>query len=253
VGDDRFFFCFLRRAPPLLLFLVGVALALFILLPSLRTPATRPRAWHRAPALRPVLGYFFALGAAYLVVEVVLMQRFVLFLGHPSYSISVTLAALLLCRASVPWRGRTQAPGDAAPRRARHSLAIAASFLLALDMHAPLLAPRAAPGRPAACLPARGAGADGYPFSGLGLLAARARSYAGDRGQRLRLGDRCRRERPPVIWGFRAVLLLGGALYLAAWAVTFAQCRRQPADDTQRAAACAGRPRPRRMRGMTLC
>jgi hypothetical protein len=42
------------------------------------------------------LGYFFALGLAYIVVEVVLMQRFALFLGHPTYSVTVVLFAILV-------------------------------------------------------------------------------------------------------------------------------------------------------------
>ncbi len=40
--------------------------------------------------------YFAALGLGFMFIEVTLMQKFVLFLGHPSYSISVTLAGLLL-------------------------------------------------------------------------------------------------------------------------------------------------------------
>jgi predicted membrane-bound spermidine synthase len=42
------------------------------------------------------LGYFFALGLAYIIVEVVLMQRFALFLGHPTYSVTAILFAILL-------------------------------------------------------------------------------------------------------------------------------------------------------------
>jgi spermidine synthase len=42
------------------------------------------------------LGYFFALGLAYIIVEVVLMQRFALFLGHPTYSVTAILFAVLL-------------------------------------------------------------------------------------------------------------------------------------------------------------
>lgn len=48
----------------------------------------------RAAKLR-VLGYFLALGLAFILVEIGLMQRFVLFLGHPIYSLAVVLATLL--------------------------------------------------------------------------------------------------------------------------------------------------------------
>jgi hypothetical protein len=42
------------------------------------------------------LGYFLCLGLAFIVVEVVLMQRFALFLGHPTYSVTAVLFAILL-------------------------------------------------------------------------------------------------------------------------------------------------------------
>jgi len=42
------------------------------------------------------LGYFGLLGAAFMLVEVALLQRFVLLLGHPVYSLAVTLFSLLL-------------------------------------------------------------------------------------------------------------------------------------------------------------
>jgi hypothetical protein len=40
--------------------------------------------------------YFFGLGAGYILLEVVCMQRFVLFLGNPGYAISVVLLTFLL-------------------------------------------------------------------------------------------------------------------------------------------------------------
>ncbi|MFC1592054.1 hypothetical protein ACFL43_05985 [Thermodesulfobacteriota bacterium] len=53
----------------------------------------------RGLALRgraPFIIYFCCLGAAYMALEIVLMQKLVLFLGHPIYSISVVLAAFLI-------------------------------------------------------------------------------------------------------------------------------------------------------------
>ncbi len=40
--------------------------------------------------------YFFGLGAGYMLVEVAVMQRFVLFLGHPGYAITVVLVSFLV-------------------------------------------------------------------------------------------------------------------------------------------------------------
>jgi len=44
---------------------------------------------------KQMIAYFAALGIGFMFVEVSLMQKFVLFLGHPTYSITVTLFTLL--------------------------------------------------------------------------------------------------------------------------------------------------------------
>jgi hypothetical protein len=49
-----------------------------------------------APGWLRWLGYFGCLGTAYMMVEIALLQRFVLLLGHPVYSLTVTLFSLLL-------------------------------------------------------------------------------------------------------------------------------------------------------------
>jgi SAM-dependent methyltransferase len=40
--------------------------------------------------------YFLAIGVAFIVVEIALIQKFILFLGHPTYGITVVVASLLL-------------------------------------------------------------------------------------------------------------------------------------------------------------
>ncbi len=40
--------------------------------------------------------YFACLGSGFMLIEIGLMQRFVLFLGHPVYSLSVILFTLML-------------------------------------------------------------------------------------------------------------------------------------------------------------
>jgi spermidine synthase len=69
-----------------------VMVVLFILGPLLlvrrRLAGTRGRL--------PFLLYFAALGTGFIVVEVVLVQKCVLFLGHPAYALTVVLFALLL-------------------------------------------------------------------------------------------------------------------------------------------------------------
>src|SRR5205814_1904530 len=64
--------------------------ALFVLGPLLLAGATDTRRWFLW------LLYFGALGAGFMLIEVSVLQRFVLLLGHPVYSLTVTLFSLLL-------------------------------------------------------------------------------------------------------------------------------------------------------------
>jgi spermidine synthase len=76
----------------LLLISVGL-LALFVFVP-LAWLSPEPVIWRELPAAP--LAYFACLGAGFMFVEMGLMQRFVLLLGHPVYSLSVILFTLLL-------------------------------------------------------------------------------------------------------------------------------------------------------------
>jgi predicted membrane-bound spermidine synthase len=76
-----------------LLTLFGISLALvllFIIGPLLIAGARPQRGWPRW------LIYFGALGTGFMLLEVALLQHFVLLLGHPVYSLTVTLFSLLL-------------------------------------------------------------------------------------------------------------------------------------------------------------
>jgi len=84
---------------PIGLFLLLTALgesallvALLVILPLALSKRTRLPRERRVP----VLAYFLGLGCGYLFLEVSAMQRFVLYLGHPSRSISVVLFTFLL-------------------------------------------------------------------------------------------------------------------------------------------------------------
>jgi spermidine synthase len=76
-----------------LLLISVVLLALFVFVP-LAWLSPEPVVWRELP-LAP-LAYFACLGAGFMFVEMGLMQRFVLLLGHPVYSLSVILFTLLL-------------------------------------------------------------------------------------------------------------------------------------------------------------
>ena len=78
-----------------LMTLLGISaslVALFVIGPLLVAERGLPR-----PAGWPAwLLYFGALGAGFMLIEVSVLQRFVLLLGHPVYSLTVTLFSLLL-------------------------------------------------------------------------------------------------------------------------------------------------------------
>jgi hypothetical protein len=85
----------INSAVPLLFELLGIsvlATAIVLALPPLVLGTRLPRE-------KPVLGfllYFLAIGAGYILVEVALIQKFVLFLGHPTYALTVVIFSLLV-------------------------------------------------------------------------------------------------------------------------------------------------------------
>jgi hypothetical protein len=89
----------------LTLMAISAALVVMFVLGPLAIDLTRGRASTTGAEAGPQrlarrwfawLAYFGALGAGFMLIEVSLLQRFVLLLGHPVYSLTVTLFALLL-------------------------------------------------------------------------------------------------------------------------------------------------------------
>jgi hypothetical protein len=78
----------------LLRVMTALTLSLFFLPFVFRGRVTSAGRW--APGLWLGSGYFSAIGVAFMLVEMPWMQRFVLYLGHPSYATTVVLASLLL-------------------------------------------------------------------------------------------------------------------------------------------------------------
>nr|NIQ95954.1 spermidine synthase-like protein [Desulfuromonadales bacterium]NIR33645.1 spermidine synthase-like protein [Desulfuromonadales bacterium]NIS43932.1 spermidine synthase-like protein [Desulfuromonadales bacterium] len=69
--------------------LTAIAAVVLILMPLLRL------GWRRGARL-PVLFYFGGLGVGYMLFEMVLIHRFVLFLGHPVYAAAAVISTLLI-------------------------------------------------------------------------------------------------------------------------------------------------------------
>ncbi len=78
-----------------LLLLLGIAIVLasvFLLLPFFAIRET----WRALPRKSSSAAYFACLGMGFIFFEVVLIQRLTLYLGYPTYSLTVTLASLLV-------------------------------------------------------------------------------------------------------------------------------------------------------------
>ena len=92
----------------MLLILSLVAVLAFLVLPLLLTGGANRQA-------TPALFYFVAVGLGYILVEVTFIQRFVLFLGHPTYALTVVVFLMMLASGagsliSTKWL-RDSAPG----------------------------------------------------------------------------------------------------------------------------------------------
>ena len=81
-----------ERVLLLLLVIAALFAAVFLLLPFVRIRST----WSELPRKRTSALYFTALGLGFMFFEITLIQRLILFLGYPTYSLTVTLAAILL-------------------------------------------------------------------------------------------------------------------------------------------------------------
>jgi hypothetical protein len=108
---------YLYTTDPLLVLALTLAILLGLGLIALLAPVALVGGAAR-PALGS-LGYFVWIGLGYLILEVVLIQRFVLFLGFPTYSLSIVLSSLLAFTGLGSWlttrvgarRGRALAGG----------------------------------------------------------------------------------------------------------------------------------------------
>jgi hypothetical protein len=84
-----------NRAVPLLFGVLAISLlatAIVLVLPPLVLGSQLPR---DRSVLRFLL-YFAAIGAGYILIQVALIQKFVLFLGHPTYALTVIIFSMLV-------------------------------------------------------------------------------------------------------------------------------------------------------------
>ena len=85
----------INRAVPLLFGVMAVSIAatlIILLLPPMLLGTRLPR----RPGVLRFLLYFVCIGAGYILIEVALIQKFVLFLGHPTYALTVVIFSMLI-------------------------------------------------------------------------------------------------------------------------------------------------------------
>lgn len=74
-------------------FIVSViAVSIILLMPPILLGTKLPQ----ERSVRSFLLYFLAIGAGYILIEVALIQKFVLFLGHPTYALTVVIFSMLV-------------------------------------------------------------------------------------------------------------------------------------------------------------
>lgn len=113
-----------NSALPVLFGLLGVSLVatlVIIALPPLLLGARLPR----FPGSYQSLLYFLCIGAGYILIQVALIQKFVLFLGHPTYALTVIIFSMLLSSGAGSFWSKRILAGD--PRR----LTLALLFIVA--------------------------------------------------------------------------------------------------------------------------
>jgi hypothetical protein len=72
-------------------------------------------------------GYFFAIGLAFLFIEIAFMQKFILFLHHPLYAVATVLAAFLVFAGlGSAWTARLPQDGAVAARATRYGVLLIA-------------------------------------------------------------------------------------------------------------------------------
>jgi len=85
----------INKAVPLLYALMAISLlatAIVLALPPVVLGARLPR----HPGVLRFLFYFLCIGAGYILIEMALIQKFVLFLGHPTYALTVVIFSMLV-------------------------------------------------------------------------------------------------------------------------------------------------------------
>jgi hypothetical protein len=212
-----------NRAVPLLFGLIAISLgatALIMLLPRLLLGARLPK----QKGIVTFLWYFLCLGAGYILIQVALIQKFVLLLGHPTYALTVIVFSMLVASGAGSYYSRKVVAGD--DSRLMRVLVAIAVLVAALALgSAPLVTaaaawPLAAKVALTALTIAPAAFLMGMPFpTGLARLErlhAPAVRWAWSLNAAASVLGSSGAIFLAIYLGLRVTLLVGGALYLCA-------------------------------------
>ncbi|HME10515.1 MAG TPA: hypothetical protein VKG25_25905, partial [Bryobacteraceae bacterium] len=256
VGDDRPFFFYTVQPHEVWAFLRGPALAadykvnkalpllfgsvLVSILATIIVLALPPLLLGtRLPSdggVRRSLLYFVAIGAGYILIQVGLIQKFVLVLGHPTYALTVIIFSMLISSGLGSFFSRRLVSGDAEASLRWVLAAISAAVITLAFVVTPLgevVTGWPLPGKMliTALLIAPAAFLMGMPFpAGLTQLEARfpdAVRWAWSLNAAASVLGSCGAIVLSIYLGLRATLLIGGGLYLGALAIVWLQ--RSPA------------------------
>lgn len=100
----------INHAVPMLFELLGVSVLATIVVLALPPLLLRTRL-PVEKGLRGFLLYFVCLGAGYIMIQVALIQKFILFLGHPTYALTVIVFAMLVWSGLGSFYSRRLVPG----------------------------------------------------------------------------------------------------------------------------------------------
>jgi spermidine synthase len=105
-----------------------IAVAIILVLPPLLLGTKLPR----QRSVRSFLLYFLAIGMGYILIEVAMIQKFVLFLGHPTYALTVVIFSMLVSSGAGSYASRKLIRDD--PRRLVNALAAVAALVAVLAL-----------------------------------------------------------------------------------------------------------------------
>jgi len=127
----------INRALPLLFEALGIsvlAIAIVLALPPLLLGARLPV----EPGVRRFLLYFVCIGVGYILIQVALIQKFILFLGHPTYALTVIIFSMLISSGLGSYYSRRLMEGSSTTRLRVVLIGVAAAVTVLAFVAAPV-------------------------------------------------------------------------------------------------------------------